>query len=152
MTTSKILVIAVFAALAGCQSTDSARAYDARATGKVNQAVAARIVSVRPVTTVANTDGMTAGLVAGAAIGSQSRGSTKARVAAGLAGATIGALAGAGIDAAASDAEPQLEYVLQTDTRALITLVQGALPAFAVDDKVLVLYGPRARIIADPRP
>ncbi len=40
-----------------------------------------------------------------------------------------------------------IEYVVETANGALLTVVQGAEPAIAVNEKVLVIYGQRSRII-----
>lgn len=64
-------------------------------------------------------------------------------------GALIGGIASAMAEEAASR-QDGMEYVVQTDNGALLTVVQGREPAFAVSQKVLVLYGSRSRIIPDP--
>ena len=62
-------------------------------------------------------------------------------------GAVIGALAGSAIEKGVTN-QTGIEYVVKTDNGETLTLVQGPSPAFTVGQKVMVLYGKRARIIA----
>jgi outer membrane lipoprotein SlyB len=43
-----------------------------------------------------------------------------------------------------------IEYVVQTENGALLTIVQGPQPAFSITQKMLVIYGNQARVVADP--
>jgi outer membrane lipoprotein SlyB len=43
-----------------------------------------------------------------------------------------------------------IEYVVQTENGALLTIVQGPQPAFSITQTVLVIYGNQARVVADP--
>ena len=67
-----------------------------------------------------------------------------------IGGAVIGALAGSAIEKGVTN-QNGMEYVVQAENGNLITLVQGAEPAFSMGDHVMVLYGGRSRIVLDPR-
>lgn len=136
----------------GCASNISPTSYSVGSVGQVNRTVAAKVISVRPVQINGNTGaGGTVGGALGATAGSSIGGGDRAHIAGALAGAVVGAIAGAAIEQNASK-QSGLEYVVQTENNNLMTIVQGHDPAFAVNDKVLVLYGSPARLIPDPRP
>jgi outer membrane lipoprotein SlyB len=42
-----------------------------------------------------------------------------------------------------------MEYVIETQNGALITVVQGSKPPLSVGSKVIILYGTRSRLIPD---
>jgi outer membrane lipoprotein SlyB len=135
-----------------CTTNVSPTSYSVGSVGQVNRTVAAKVISVRPVDIAGTTGagglaGGAIGATAGSAIGSGGR----ANLAGGVAGAVVGAVAGAVIEQSATK-QSGFEYVVQTENDNLMTIVQGATPVFAVNAKVLVLYGAPARLIADPRP
>lgn len=139
------------AALAGCASNISPTSYSVGSVGQVNRTVAAKVISVRPVDIAGTTGaGGTAGGALGATMGSGIGHGDRANVAGAIAGAVVGAVAGAAIEQGATR-QSGFEYVVQTENDNLMTIVQGANPTFAVNDKVLVLYGSPARLIQDPR-
>jgi outer membrane lipoprotein SlyB len=72
-----------------------------------------------------------------------------AHVVGAVGGAVVGAVAGGAIEEG-STRQTGLEYVVQTETGAILTLVQGSEDRLMVGDHVLVLYGDRARLIRDP--
>ncbi len=43
-----------------------------------------------------------------------------------------------------------MEYVVETENGAVLTVVQGEDAALIVGQNVLVMYGSRSRVIADP--
>lgn len=148
-----IAVICVaIASLVGCASNISPTSYSVGSVGQVNRTVAGRVISVRPVeingtTGAGGTVGGALGATAGSGLGSGGR----ANAAGAIAGAVVGAVAGAAIEQSATR-QSGFEYVVQTENDNLMTIVQGANPTFAVNDKVLVLYGAPSRLISDPRP
>jgi outer membrane lipoprotein SlyB len=92
--------------------------------------------------------GPAAGAAAGGIVGSQiGRGSGNA--AAVLAGVLIGGVTGAVVEEATTR-QAGIEYVLQSDNGALLTLIQGTNPAFVLGQKVVIIYGTQSRIIAVP--
>ncbi len=91
--------------------------------------------------------GVTGGAIAGSYIGGSD---LRGNLLGGLAGAVVGGAAGAIAESSAT-ATVGMEYVVETENGSILTLVQGAEPAFAVGQPVLVMYGSPARLIADPR-
>ncbi len=143
----------LFAALllAGCVTNVNPDSYSVGAVGQVNRTIAGVIVSARAVeisgtTGVGGATGALAGGVAGSAIGSGGR----AHALGAIGGAVAGALVGAAIEKGVTN-QAGIEYVVQTENDNLITLVQGAEPVYQIGDHVMVLYGNRSRIVADPR-
>ncbi|MGY1521529.1 hypothetical protein [Luteimonas sp. A482] len=91
-----------------------------------------------------------AGGAAGAVAGSQIGGSDAAGAVGAIGGLVVGAIAGAAVERSAS-ATSGIEYVVETSNGNMMTVVQGADPALHLGQRVLILYGSPARIIADPR-
>lgn len=150
----RVTVVAAccLAGVTGCSTNVSPTAYSVGAVGQVNRTVAARVISVRPVEISGTTGaGGAAGGALGATAGSGMGHGDRANLAGGIAGAVVGAIAGAAIEQSATR-QSGFEYVVQTENNNLMTIVQGANPTFAVNDKVLVLYGAPSRLIPDPRP
>jgi outer membrane lipoprotein SlyB len=146
-----ILGMACVTALAACTTNISPTSYSVGSVGQVNRTVAAKVISVRAVDINGTTGaGGTAGAALGATGGSGIGHGDRAHVAGAIAGAVVGAIAGAAIEQSATR-QSGFEYVVQTENDNLMTIVQGANPTFAVNDKVLVLYGAPSRLIADPR-
>jgi outer membrane lipoprotein SlyB len=147
-----IVLAVLLASLAACTSNIAPTSYSVGSVGQVNRTVAARVISVRPVE-INGTSGAggTAGGALGATAGSGIGHGDRSHVAGAIAGAVIGAVAGAALEQNATR-QSGFEYVVQTENDNLMTIVQGANPTFAVNDKVLVLYGAPARLIPDPRP
>lgn len=137
--------------LVGCSTNLSPSSYSVGSVGQVNRTIPAIIISVRDVNIEGTTSlGASTGAIAGAAGGSYMGGSTRAHVAGAALGAVAVGLAGAAIEKNATK-QTAVEYVVETNNGNLMTLVQGTNPRYAEGDRVLVLYGAPARIIADPR-
>jgi len=135
---------------AGCADV-SPSSYSVGSVGQVNRAVRGTIISVRDVRIQGSQTGTgaTAGAIAGGAAGSQLGNDAAAHVAGAVGGAVVGALAGGAIEEG-STRQAGVEYVVETETGAIMTLVQGAEDRMSIGDHVLVLYGDRSRIIRDP--
>ena len=101
------------------------------------------VVNVEGTQKIGGVTGAVAGGVAGSAIG----GGDRAHALGAIGGAVIGALAGSAIEKGITN-QTGIEYVVKTDNGELLTLVQGPSPAFSVGQKVMILYGKRARIVA----
>ena len=143
-----------------CAPRLGANHYSVRDTGSVNQTLRGTVVAARPVNispASAEMDnqpgtGALLGGAAGAVLGSQI-GKGKGALLAGLGGALAGGVAGH--YAGQSLTEQQgVEYQVQLDNGSLVTLAQGADPAFRVGQRVLVIKPEagrpgRARITAD---
>lgn len=145
------LACAVSLLASGCMPDVRPESYSVGTVGQVNRSVAAVVVSARPVTiNGAKGGGALAGGAVGAIAGSQAGGSDAASAIGAIGGMVVGAIAGAATERRASETSG-MEYVVETANGNLMTIVQGASPAFAPGDRVLVLYGSPARLIQDPR-
>jgi outer membrane lipoprotein SlyB len=145
------LVMLTTLAISGCAANVSPDTYSIGSVGQINRTVAGAVVSARQVTIDGTTGGgALAGGGAGAIAGSSMGGGGRANAIGAIGGAVVGSVAGAAIERGASG-RVGMEYVVQTVNGNMMTVVQGATPAFTVGQFVLVLYGSPARLIADPR-
>ena len=134
--------------MGACTTNISPDTYSVDSVGSVTRSVPGVIVSSRPVNVegtqkIGGVTGAVAGGVAGSAIG----GGDRAHALGAIGAAVIGALAGSAIEKGITN-QTGIEYVVKTDNGELLTLVQGPSPAFSVGQKVMILYGKRARIVA----
>lgn len=144
------LVICVSAMLA-CTPNVRPDSYSIGSVGQVNRSVGGVIVSARSVHIDGSQGGgAAAGGAVGAMAGSQVGGSDAAGAVGAVGGLVIGAIAGAAAERRISS-QTGMEYVVETVNGNLMTVVQGLDPALAPGQKVLILYGSPARVIADPR-
>ncbi|MGV8892704.1 MAG: glycine zipper domain-containing protein [Burkholderiaceae bacterium] len=146
------ILISVSAFLCGCTSSISPQTYSVGSVGQVNRTVSATVISSREVD-IAGTTGMgsTAGTATGAVIGSAAGGNNaRGNIVGAIGGAVVGAIIGASIEAN-STKQKGIEYVVETETGNLMTIVQGVEPLFINGQRVFVLYGSPSRLIADPR-
>jgi outer membrane lipoprotein SlyB len=89
--------------------------------------------------------GTATGAVAGSAIGS----STRANVIGAIGGAVLGGVVGGAVEEGTTR-QQGMEYVVETEDGSLLTIVQGIESPLREGDRVIVVYGARARVIADP--
>ena len=135
---------------AACTPDVSPDSYSVGSVGQVNRTVRGVIVNVRPVK-IGGTQsgvGVSAGVLAGGAAGSEIGGSDTANLIGAIGGAVVGGIAGAAIEESATR-QAGVEYVIETTNGALVTIVQGASDKLTVGQDVLVIYGSRARVIAE---
>lgn len=120
--------------------------------GQANQTFSGRVVSARPVQVEGTRNiGRTTGVIAGGVAGSAIGGSTRANILGGVGGAVVGGVAGGAIESGLTR-QTGIEYVVELDGgMGLVTIVQGPDPALGVGQRVLVISGPPARVIADTR-
>ena len=148
-----ISTLAVFICLGAvsCKPNISPDSYSVGSVGQVNRVVRGVIVSARAVAISGTNTGIGAGAgaIAGGAGGSAIGGSTEANIAAGVAGAVVGGLIGAMTEQEMTR-QTGMEYVIEAENGALITIVQGDESPLGVGEKVLVMYGGRARVIKSP--
>jgi outer membrane lipoprotein SlyB len=140
-------LIAATALTAGCQRNISANSYAAGSVGQVNRTVRGTIISARPVEIGGTQSGLGAGAgaAAGGLVGSQmGRGSGNALAT--LGGVIAGGVAGAMIEES-NTRQTGMEYVVETENGALLTVVQGSDTILQVGQKALVMYGNRARVV-----
>lgn len=143
-----IILVALYSVTcSGCQTDINSDYYRATSVGSVNRAVKGKVLSARSVRVsdesgVGAASGATAGAIAGASASDNAAGAAVLA----LAGAVAGGVAGTVAEKAATKQEA-LEYVVETENGALLTLVQGGREYFQVGESVIVLYGSPARII-----
>jgi outer membrane lipoprotein SlyB len=144
-----IAVMAVAACLSGCKQNVSPDTYSVGSVGQVNRVIRGTIISARPVE-IAGTQGVgsTAGAAAGAVAGSGIGGGTRSNIVGAIGGAVVGGVAGAMIEGSATK-QNGMEYVVETENGALLTIVQGADSVLNVGLPVLVMHGAQSRVIAD---
>lgn len=138
-------------ALSGCAPKLGGSDYSVRGVGEVSQTYRGTIVSARPIMIQAKTAeaqsqpgaGALVGGLAGGVLGSQV-GKGKGQVVAGALGALGGAAAGHFAEQKLTEQEG-MEYQVQLESGALITVAQGAEPRLFVGQRVLVIKSDRER-------
>ncbi|WP_347253042.1 glycine zipper 2TM domain-containing protein [Leminorella grimontii] len=146
------LAVGLVLSMAGCASNISSDSYKEGQVGQASRTLAGVIVSSRVVDVEGNSSvgglvGSAAGGVAGSAIG----GGFRANALGAIGGALLGGMLGSSVEKGASK-QQAIEYVIQTDSNGLITVAQGTDQPLAVGQRVLVIEGKQARVIADTRP
>lgn len=137
--------------IAGCAANINPDSYASGAVGQVNRTVAGVVISARSVSVLSEGGaGGAIGAGAGAVTGSSLGGGGRANALGAIGGAVVGGVIGAAAQRSSSQ-QAAAEYVVQTENGNLLTVVQGATPAFIEGSRVLVLYGSPSRVIADPR-
>lgn len=144
-----LLAVAILGPLPGCRASYSPDTYAAGAVqqaAKVEQGVVAgvRQVSVSPDGTLGGTAGAAAGGIAGA----QAPGGGVRTALTALGGSVVGGLVGAGLEKAAGETTA-FEYVVRKGNGDLVSVTQKDAAPLALGQKVLVIAGPQARIVAD---
>jgi outer membrane lipoprotein SlyB len=146
-----LLLAFLIGPLLSCQHNVSPDTYAVGSVGQVNRTVRGTVISARPVNISGSQSGLGAGVgavgggIAGSALGSGVRSNALGA----LGGAVVGGVVGAVAEEAATQ-QTGVEYVIETSNGALLTVVQGPEPALMIHQKVLVIYGTHARVIADP--
>jgi outer membrane lipoprotein SlyB len=134
-------------AFVGCQSDISADYYRASSVGSVNRAIRGKIVSVRTVRVSDESGvGASAGAATGAIAGASGSDNVAGAAVLAIAGAVAGGVAGATAEKSLTKQEA-LEYVIESENGALLSVVQGGGVRFAVGQSVIVLYGNPSRVI-----
>jgi outer membrane lipoprotein SlyB len=144
-----LCLIGVALLLGACTRNISPDTYSVGSVGMATRTIRATIISVRDVKIEGNRTGIgagagaTGGAVAGSAIGGNARGN----ILGAIGGAVAGGIAGAAIEEGTTR-QTGLEYVVETETDHLLTVVQGPEPRLSKGEKVLVMYGNPTRIIS----
>jgi outer membrane lipoprotein SlyB len=143
------VLIAAFA-LFGCQPNISSDTYSVGSVGQVNRVIRAKVLSARTVNISGTQSGVGAGAgaVAGGVGGSAMGNNARSGIVGAVGGAVVGGIIGAVAEEAASQ-QKGIEYVVETENGALMTIVQGVDPVLSEGQRVLVVYGQKSRIIAD---
>jgi outer membrane lipoprotein SlyB len=149
----KMLFVTVLigATVAGCAPSISPDVYGPCTTCGVSQTIPGVIYSARPVK-VQGTPGV-AGAIAGGVVGAIA-GSAIGGGRGCLLGAVGGTVAGAGLGGLVEQRLTRqwgMEYVVQTESGSLMTVVQGCSQyQFQCGQHVLVIMGPQPKVIPDP--
>ena len=135
-------------AVAACSPDFSPNTYNTGAVQQANKAEQGVVVGVRQVEVrVAGTTGAVVGGAAGAIAGSQV-GTGTASAFGGLGGSLIGSLIGTGVEHATGDTKAY-EYIVRKTNNEMVSVTQKDDPPLAIGQRVLVIAGSQARIVAD---
>ncbi len=140
------LLIAIL--LAGCASDYSPNTYNTAAVQQANKVERGIIVGLRDVVvTSKGATGALTGAAAGGVAGSQAPGGVGSALGA-IGGSLIGGIVGSSVEQATADA-PAYEYIVQKTGGELVSVTQKDENRLAIGQRVLVIAGPQARIVAD---
>lgn len=146
-----LLIIATLFLLASCAENINPDTVSVGDTGKSGSVTPATVISVNPIKVKGSkTVGQTAGAIAGAVGGSAIGSTTRINILTGLAGGLLGGFIGGAAEEAIT-AQEGYEYIIETANGNMITVIQGKEPAFQKGDRVLLMGGSKARIVADNR-
>ena len=145
----RVLAWLCAAALAGCGPSYSPNTYSSAAVqqaAKVDQGV---VVGARKVqVTASGVVGGTTGAAAGTALGASVPGTALHSTLTAIGGGLIGGAVGAGVERATGDTFAY-EYIVRKDNNELVSVTQKDERPLALGQRVLVIAGPQARIVAD---
>ncbi len=142
-------LIASLLVTVGCTSKGSGNVYSPRSVGRVGGVEKGTIVGIRTITIDGTVRyGKVIGSIAGASAGSTVGSGRDAHRLGGAAGLIIGGIAGGEIERAVTS-YTAYEYIVETKSGHVLTVVQGAEPKLSHGDKVLVLKGAEAKVIPD---
>jgi outer membrane lipoprotein SlyB len=143
------LLAVSLAALMGCARDYSPNTYSAAATQQANKVTQGVVVGVRAVAISADgTVGAVTGGAAGGVLGAQVPGSGVGTALGTVGGSLIGGIIGTTVEHAAGDTNG-FEYIVRQSNGDLISVTQKEATALAIGQKVLVIAGNQARIVAD---
>jgi len=143
------LLVPVILLLTGCAESLSPSTYSRAEVGQANQAVPAKIVSMRSVTIDANSGaGGLVGVAAGATAGSLIGGSDTAHILGGIGGAVAGGVIGNEVEKGIRKTQGT-EYVLKTQKGTYVTVTQVQELNLYVGQRVIIIYGKQVRIVPD---
>ena len=144
----RILILCGVLAAAGCSPDYSANSYNSSAVQQANKVDSAVVVGRRDVGVVsAGATGAVTGAAAGGIAGSQvGNGVTTAFGA--LGGSLVGGLVGSAVEKTAGAAKA-FEYIVRKANGDMLSVTQQDEHPLAIGQKVLVIAGSQARIVAD---
>ncbi len=143
----RLLLILVLL-VAGCGPSYSPDTYASNAVQQANKAEQGVVIGVRKVQVSASgTAGTVTGAAAGGIAGSQiGTGATSAFAA--LGGSLVGGIAGSTAERLAAD-KAAFEYIVKKTGGELVSVTQNDVTPLALGQKVLVIVGNQARVVAD---
>ena len=143
------LAFVTLAALTGCAPDYSPNTYSAAAVQQANKVDSAIVVGFRQVSiSAAGTVGAVTGGAAGGILGSQLGPSSTSSALGAVGGGIVGSLLGTSIEHATADTTGW-EYIVQKPNGDLLSVTQREPQPIPLGQKVLVISGSQARIIAD---
>lgn len=135
--------------LAGCAANHSPDIYASNAVQQVNKVDTGIIIGFREVMISANgTAGAVTGGAAGGVLGSQVGGSSFDQALGGVAGSALGSVLGSTIEHVTGDTHGW-EYIVRKTNNDYISVTQIDAKPLPLGQKVLVIGGAQARIVAD---
>lgn len=147
--TPPFLAAPLLAVLAACSPSYSPDTYSGAAVQQASKVEQGVIVGVRQVSVQASgTTGAVAGAAAGGIAGSQAPAGGVGTAFTTLGGTLVGGLVGTGVERAAGDTFAY-EYVVRKANGELVSVTQRDRQPLPPGQKVLVIAGPQARIVAD---
>jgi outer membrane lipoprotein SlyB len=142
-------ILALPLLLAACGQRSSPDAYATRAVQQMNRVEQGVVIGLRSVAVQADgTTGATSGAAAGGIIGAQSPGGDMTRAIGGVGGALVGGLFGAATERVAGDTTAT-EYIVRKTNGDLVSVTQRDATPLDIGQRVLVIGGKQARIVAD---
>mgnify|MGYP005821708065 CR=1 FL=1 len=142
-------VPALLAALAGCAPDYSPNTYDVSAVQKANKVEQGVIIGVRQVAVTADgTIATVSGGAAGGIVGAQVPGGGASTALGALGGSVVGGLVGSAAAHSLADTTAT-EYIVRKANGELLSVTQKDTTPLALGQKVLVITGTQARVVAD---
>ncbi len=146
---SLLFLVFLSSMLAACNPNLSSNTLSSYEVGTASKATPGVIVKKR-IINIDNSSGVGApvGVVGGAAAGSMIGGNTATNIVGGLGGALVGGLVGNSIDKSIHS-QTGYEYIVRLNNGNLVSVTQARDTNFGIGQRVLVVYGPRARLLPD---
>lgn len=142
-------ILALPLLLAACGQRFSPDTYATRAVQQMNRVEQGVVIGRRSVAVQADgATGATSGAAAGGIIGAQSPGGDMTRAIGGVGGALVGGLFGAATERVAGDTTAT-EYIVRKTNGDLVSVTQRDATPLDIGQRVLVIGGAQARIVAD---
>lgn len=143
------LVLPMLAVLGGCTPSYSSDTYNGGSVQQASKVEQGVVVGVRQVAVqAAGTAGALVGGAAGGIAGSQAPVGGVGTALSTLSGTLVGGLVGTGVERAAGDTTAY-EYVVRKVNNELVSVTQKDRVPLPPGQRVLVITGPQARIVAD---
>ncbi|KAA2211712.1 hypothetical protein [Teichococcus oryzae] len=143
------LLALALAGLAACSPSYSPDSYSSRAVQQANKVEAGVVIGRRQIEISADgTTGTVTGAAAGGVAGTRVGGGDVTSAFAGIGGGLIGGLLGTAVEKGVGST-PGYEYIVRKPNGELVSVTQRDETPLAIGQKVLVIAGSQARIVAD---
>jgi outer membrane lipoprotein SlyB len=143
------IAAAMLGVLSGCGPSYSPNTYAAAAVQQANKVEQGEVVGVRQVGVSADAAlGTVVGAAAGGIAGSQVEAGGPVTALSALGGSVLGGVVGSGVEHAEGDTKA-FEYIVQQTNGDLVSVTQKDTVPLAIGEKVLVITGKQARVVAD---